>query len=161
MSKFKGKKVQVPLVGWIYMFLVQHVERQLQENVWKREKFQKAIHWFAVVEMYSELRLEHFFLLPTRSFSLIGHELSGDRSHAGVGCSFHMSSDIFASLSLRRHCEGPAPRCQTQPRLRTDFSPSLLVFDPNGGVSVCLLTAKRAPATAFISTALCGQSEAN
>lgn len=33
--------------------------------------------------------------------------------------------------------------------------PPLLVFDPNGGVSVCLLTPKRAPATAFILTAVC------
>lgn len=35
------------------------------------------------------------------------------------------------------------------------FFPPLLVFDPNGGVSVCLLTPKRAPATAFILTAVC------
>lgn len=135
------------------MFHVQHVQqRQLQKlpkekKVWlisnDRNVFRAAV--------------ETFFFHPTWSFSIIRHELLGDRSHAGVWCSFHiMSTDIFASLSLRRHHERPVPRCQTQPQLLFVFLPlPLLVFDPNGGVSVCLLTPKRAPATAFILTAVC------
>lgn len=124
----------------------------------QKRKIPENFHWFPKTEMYSELQLKHFFFfIPTWSFSIIRHELLGDRSHAGVWCSIHMSSDIFASLSLRQHHEGPVRRCQTQPQLLMDsfFPAPLLVFDPNGGVSVCLLTPKRAPATAFILTAVC------